>query len=52
MNLFQSVSSSCEVISKNQLAISFIRGIAGIGLMADSFVYIPPCRSQGGDYWS
>ena len=38
MNLFQSASSSCEVISKNQVAILLIRGIAGIGLMAYSFV--------------
>jgi hypothetical protein len=38
MNLFQSASGSCDAISKNQVAILLVRGIAGIGLMAYSFV--------------
>jgi hypothetical protein len=35
MKFFQ--SSSCEIVAGNQLGIMFIRGFAGLGLMAWSF---------------
>lgn len=38
MNLFQSASTSCDVVPKKQVAILLLRGIAGIGLMTYSFV--------------
>ncbi len=32
--------SSCEIMSRNQLGIMFIRGVLGIGLMAWSFSFM------------
>jgi len=37
MRLFQSASSSCSVISKNQLLMLLLRGIVGIGLLSYAF---------------
>jgi hypothetical protein len=33
-------SAACEVISRNQLVVMLVRGIAGLGLMAWSFNYL------------
>ncbi len=47
MRLFQSVSSSCSIASKNELLILLVRGIAGIGLLSYAVSVLPSSALVG-----